>query len=397
MRICHITYVFPPPEGGGAETHNLSLVNHLAQRGHSVDVIVVRPPHLYKTGVTEVTNSLHKGVRVHHICYQRFPWWVLKVRRKIREIEREGKIDIFDIHSASDVFAFLFQRRTLLFSLHFLELNCPGRRLDHRILPCVASFSKCWRCSGLANYARWKLVRWLVLRKVTKFVVKYDYMKKLAVESGIGEDKVEVVPFWIDIERVGEIANSPGFRIAGVSRQDRVFVHVGRIVLGKGTLRSLKALSMLTERIRKAKLILVGDGILRKDMENFCVDNHLEGKVIFAGNVSHEDVFRYLSLADCVISGQVSDNYSWTLLEYMGAGKPIIATNVGSTSEILRHGYNALLCEPTPESLSSRMQQLLENPRLAERLARNALATVRIKHGVENLRKYEELIHRLKP
>ena len=131
-------------------------------------------------------------------------------------------------------------------------------------------------------------------------------------------------------------------------------------------------------------------------MEDYCRQNHMEDTVIFVGTVVREDVFRYLALADCAISCQLYHNYNWSLLEYMCAQKPIVATNVGGTTEILEDGYNALLAETTPESLSSKMQQVLENPQLAKRLAQNALATVRRKHGFDNLKKYEELIHRLK-
>lgn len=398
MKICHITYCFPPA-AGGTETHNYSLVRYLIQKGYDVDVIVVRPPYISKEDVAEAANTINKGIKVHNIWGKRFPFWVFQVRNKIKEIEKEGKIDIFDIHSMNDVFTFMFQRRHILFSLHTFELNCPGPLLDGCPRPCLFSLRKCWRCCGIKRYFEWKLTRWLAKRKVTKFMFKYDNIKSLAVESGIEEDKVEVVPHWIDVEKFREKAKNPRFRIAGVNGEDKFLVHVGRLVAVKGVWELLQAFNILTEKVSNVKLIFVGDedSILKKDLEDFCNQNHLKDKVVFVGEVKREDVSRYLSLADCAIScQQLGENYSWTLIEYMCAQKPIVATNVGGTTEILQDGYNALLAEPTPESLKSKMQQILENPRLAKKLARNALATVREKHGFENLRKYENLIHNLK-
>jgi len=395
MKICHITYSFPPPGGGGSETHNLSLTRHLIQKSYDVDVIVIRPPSVSKKDVTHAANTINKDVKVHNIWYNGFPFWVFQVRKKIKEIENGGKIDIFDIHSTNDVFIFLFQRRTILYSLHFFELNCPGSRSAHWVLPCVASFKKCWRCCGIRKYFQWKVIRWLAAKKVTKFMVKYEYIKKLAVESGIKKDKIEVVPHWLDIEKFQEIVNNPGPSIMRVSHGDKLCVHVGRLSLENGVMELLKAFSILTHNSINAKLVFVGDGPLRENMEIFCHQNDIEDKVVFVGAVTREDVFRYLSLADCVISCQLYHNYNWSLIEYMCAQKPIVATNVGGTTEILEDGYNALLAEATPESLSSKMQQILEHPQLSEELARNALSTVQKKHGFDNLKKYEELVQKL--
>ncbi len=399
MKICHITDSFPP-ERGGSETHNYSLVRYLLAKGYDVDVIVLRGSHLSKKDVDEAANTINKGIKVHNIWSPRRFFWIFQVRKEVKGIEKEGKVDIFDLHSTQHALAFLFQRRTLLLSLHFFELNCPGSQLAHCILPCVASFKKCWRCSGIKSYFQWKLIRWVATKKLTKIMAKYEYVKRLAVESGIKEDKIEVIPHWLDIEKFRETVKDPELIIKGVNQGDKLCIHVGRLSLENGIWELLKAFSILTQRISNAKLVLVGDnicaGIPMKDMDSFCHQNHIDDKVIFTGSVPREDVFRYLSLADCAISCQLYLNYNWSLIEYMCAQRPIVATNVGGTTEILKDEYNALLAEPTPESLSAKMQQILDNPELANKLARNALVTVRRKHGFENLTKYEELVHRLR-
>lgn len=400
MKICHITYSFPPPGGGGSETHNHSLARYLIEKGYKVDIIVVRPPSVSKEAVTEAASTINKGIRVHNIWYRRFPFWVFDVRKKIKEIEREGKIDVFDIHSTNDVFALLLQGRRVIYSLHFFELNCPGSRSAQWVLPCVASFKKCRRCCGTRKYLQWKLIRWLATKTVTKFMVKYEYLKKLAVESGIREDQLEVVPHWLDIARFRKVMKSSRLKVKGIDSGDRVCVHVGRLSPENGIWELLEAFTLLTKKMNRVKLVLVGgnasQGIPWHELGDFCRQHHLEDKVIFVGSVAREDVFRYLSLADCALSCQRYHNYNWSLIEYMCAGRPIVATNVGGTTEILKDGYNALLAETTAESLSTKITQVLENPLLARRLGRNTLSTVRQKHGFTNLGKYEALVHRLR-
>ena len=394
MRICHVTYPFPPG-GGGIQTHNHSLVKYLLAKGYDVDVIVVRPHSVSREDVARAAETVNKGIKVHDIWYRGFPLWAIDVRRKIGEIERECPVDVFDVHSNYDVFPFLMKRGTVLFSLHFFELNCPGPRPDHAPRPCVHSFRKCRRCSGIRKYVQWRLVRWLAMKRVAKVMVKYDYMKRLAVEAGVPADKIEVVPHWVDVDRYRQLARANSFSLAGLDPTDKVVVHAARLSPEKGIFTLLEAFDRLRKTVGNAKLVLVGDGVLREEAEAYCRSKHIEDSVIFVGSVEHEEVFKYLSLAHCAVSCQLYDNYSWSLLDYMCAEIPVVATDVGATSDILTDGYNALLADPTPQSLSAKVQQVLEDAQLGKELAANALATVRQKHAVDNLTHYEELVHRL--
>jgi glycosyltransferase involved in cell wall biosynthesis len=390
MKICHITYDFPPTKGG-VETHNYSLVKYLLKKGYDVDVIVLRSS-LPKAQIAKASATVNKGIKVHDISPKPFPFWIFQVRKKIKKIEEEGKIDVFDIHSINHAFPFVFQKRKIVFSLHYFELNCPGPRVNPFPQPCISSFTKCWRCCGIKRYFEWKLTRCLAIKKTTKFMAKYDHMKKLIVKSGVGEDRIKVVPHWIDVDKNRKIMENSKLTIVGVDEHNNIFVHVGRLSPEKGVMELLKAFNILIKKYKNAKLIFVGDGVLKTKMEDFCSKNNIDNNVIFVGAVKHDAIFKYLSITNYIVSCQLYDNYGWALLEYMCAVKPIIATNVGATSDILEDGYNALFAEPTIESLSMKMQEILENPKLAKKIAKNALETVRAKHGYGNLRKYEELV-----
>ena len=134
---------------------------------------------------------------------------------------------------------------------------------------------------------------------------------------------------------------------------------------------------------------------LREELEETCKKYNISDRVIFLGMIPNKDLFGYLSLSDALVFPHRYFNYEWALLEAMCTEKPIIATDMPATSDILKNGYTALLAEPTVGSLSMKMQEILENPKLAKKIAKNALETVREKHGYGNLRKYEELIHSL--
>jgi glycosyltransferase involved in cell wall biosynthesis len=232
------------------------------------------------------------------------------------------------------------------------------------------------------------MLRWFVIWKTTKFMVKYEYLKKLLIETGIDGEKIVVVPHWIDGEQINKKTKVKGIFINNIKPSDYVFVFFGRLAKEKGPDILLDAFALLTKKIENIKLIFIGDGLLRGGLEETCEKYDIKDKVIFLGMQPHEKLFEYISLADIIVFPHRYFNYEWVLLEAMYTEKAIIATDMPATTDILIDGYNALLAEPTVESLSMKMQEILENPNLAK----NALRTIKEKHSMKNLEKYEWLV-----
>lgn len=389
MRVCHVTFGFPPTIGG-TETHNYSLVRYLLKKGYDVHVVVLRAPSVSKDEINKTAHTVNRGIKVHDIFPKRFPFWIFQIRNKIKEMEKEGKIDVIDAHSMFFVLPFLFQKRKVLLSLHFLELNCA--RLTSFPRPCTYSFKKCWRCCGVRMYLEWRIIRWLAVRKPIKFMVKYEHLKNLLVNSGIKKENIAVVPHWIDIELINKKAKSVGASIESIKSSDYVFAFFGRLAEEKGPDILLEAFAHLAKKKQNVKLMIIGDGPLRRDLEESCGKLNLKDKVIFLDAIPHENLFGYLSVTDTIVLPHRYFNYEWALLEAMCTDKPIIATNMVATTDILIDGYNALLALPNPKSLSSKMQEMLETPELGKKLAKNALETVKRKHSLKNLEYYEKLI-----
>jgi len=404
MRVCHICNSFPPMVGGH-ETHNYSVVKFLSERGHKVDVILVRPPKkwLISTNYDDQTiETLSRpsytlpdlpSVIIHTIPAGPFKTYY-QLFKKVLELEKTGRIDVLDIHSYHFAIPFSKKRKIIL-SVHSYALSCARANPP---LPCSKhSFKRCRKCCGTLPYLYWKLTRYLALQRIPKFMVKYEYLKQKMTENGIESDKIIVIPHWIDVDWINSASKDilPRSSI-GLDDSDIVFSFLGRLTKVNGLDLLLESFRLLCQSYDNARLILIGEGELRDEIRSFCQSNGLEGKVKLIGMVPHSEVPRYLSLADIHVMPQCEcNNYNWVLLEVMSTEKPIIATEVAGTAEILKHGYNALLTKPNPESIAARMIELIENPELGKKLATNALKTVKARHGMENLLRYEELLKEL--
>lgn len=376
-----------------------------------MDVIVFRNPNLRER---RFTHPSIEDIKVHNLFAQRYTW-VSQLKKKINEMEKEKKVDAFDVHKSLYLLPFVSEKRKILLSLHSFELTCPIDfwylpLLKRKIRPCGYpnnhfSLKLCCMCHGSKGYLYWRAIRWYlywrairwyVPKKVSAIMTKYNHLKKRLVESGVKEGKIVVIPNWIDAESVLQKSKQDlRSTITGIESSDRVFVFFGSLKFFKRPDLTLKAFASLNKKIDNVKLVFIGDGVLRDELEKMCKRLEIQDKVHFLGMISHTEVHRYLSIADVFVFSSLYDNYNWALLEAMCTKKPIIATDVGGTKEILRDGYNALLAMPTAESLGSKMRMILNDRKLSRKIAENAYNTVKEKHSMKNLEKYEELIQSL--
>ena len=410
MRICYITHGFPPLIGG-TETHNYSCVKYLSDRGYQVDVIIPTTKSYLQKNFGYLENKTKpaesytlpelKNVTIHYLFTKRFTGYY-ELWRKIKEIEKNSKIDVFDIHHMYYALAFP-RKRNIICSLHFPDFSFPCiysptiYQKGYYTLgteDSCCSPRKCMRCIGVYPYLKWRVAKYHATRVITKYMVKRNYLKELMVKSNMPEDKIEVIPYWIEGDYILKQSKLQ-VSIDGVNEGDTVFGFLGRLDIYNGPLLALKAFSQLLKKRKNLKFCFLGDGSFRKELETFSRDNGLQDYVIFLGAILHSELFKYFSIVDSFIFAHWYINYNWALLEAMSTKKPVIATITKDIAEVLKDRHSALLTEPTVDSLAEKMEEILNSPELAKKLGENAFKTIKTKHKLENLEKYEELLYKV--
>ncbi|SHH27958.1 glycosyltransferase family 4 protein [Thermosipho atlanticus] len=123
----------------------------------------------------------------------------------------------------------------------------------------------------------------------------------------------------------------------------------------KGIDLLLKAINLLvnSQKINhNVEFSIFGEGKKFKFLQNYVKKYNLNQYVNLNGWIDRENLTKELVKADCFILPSRSEGLPVVLMEACAASLPIIATNVGSVSEIAIDGYNAILCEANPESIS---------------------------------------------
>jgi L-malate glycosyltransferase len=164
--------------------------------------------------------------------------------------------------------------------------------------------------------------------------------------------------------------------------------------------REEKNLSMLIDAfaetlatVPKAKLLLVGDGPLRKELEVQVNTRGISDSVVFAGATSTPA--NWMRAIDVYVIPSRSEAFSNSLLEAMACGCCPIGSDVGGTSELIRHGEAGFLFESNKEAeLVSYMRTLATNSELRDRMGRSAQQRVQSLYSIDISAKQLATIYR---
>jgi glycogen synthase len=183
-------------------------------------------------------------------------------------------------------------------------------------------------------------------------------------EEGVPAERISVVPPGINSSEFAAVGEDP---FPGLPHPRVVFV--GRLVHQKAVDTLLAAAA--TMRRQDARVLLVGDGPLRPQVEAGIRESGLEGRVRILGFRSHAEIPAILCNSDLFCLPSRFEEVSSALLEAMRAGLPIVATSVGGIPEVLDSAGRLVTAED-PSSLARAIDELLSDTGLAARLAAQA-------------------------
>ena len=124
---------------------------------------------------------------------------------------------------------------------------------------------------------------------------------------------------------------SPGIpeRLLGLDRNEQEFVlFVARLQRSKGTLEAIRIFHEVSSLFPELRLVIIGDGPGRAEMEQEAQHLSIRSKVEFLGAIPHEDVLDYYAHAKLLLFPSKSEVYPLVPLEAMGAGCPVVASDV---------------------------------------------------------------------
>lgn len=242
---------------------------------------------------------------------------------------------------------------------------------------------KRWPCACVGSpYGWWepegrlrpKVYHWiekhLALPHFDRIYTVSEDMKQKVLEGRSRADRIRVIHTGIDLATVDQGADREQVRSAlGIGPDDLVVGTVSRLFVEKGHRFLIQALSILTERFPKLRVLIVGTGDQRRALEEQVRTLLLGDRVLFTGY--YEDLGGALRAMDIFAQPSIDhEGFPTALLEAQAAGLPVVASDIGGTKETFAVGRTGMLVPPADSvALAEALAVLCENDGHRRKLA----------------------------
>ena len=217
----------------------------------------------------------------------------------------------------------------------------------------------------------------LAARLCDKLIVISQPLIEWAVKEKIApRSRMVKIYSGIEVEAFGKPVDCAALRRSlGLSSEDFVVGEVAKLWPGKGHDVLFGAAARLRNFIPNLKILLIGDGGLRSQLERLAHELKLDGRVVFAGFRS--DVAALTQILDVAVLPSLFEGMGRAVVEAQAAGKPVIGTRVGGIPDLILNGVTGLLVEPNHvEALAWAIEKLAADPALRAQMGRNARSAV---------------------
>lgn len=231
----------------------------------------------------------------------------------------------------------------------------------------AVSFGFLWLLFFRHFYKR-KLLLNNYVKKIDYFISVSNFVKDNLMKFGIDKDKITMI-----------YVPKPDWK----PRQEKhknylVLFSPGLLVKAKGFQTVVDAFDILQKKYKNIRLRIAGAGSYEGELRNKVKRLGLEEKVSFLSKISYEQVEEeYINSGIIIQPSIIPESLSRIIFESFSVGRPVVATNVGGTPELVKHGKTGLLVKPNDaKDMASAITKLIKDAGLREKLGKEGLKLI---------------------
>lgn len=374
MRVMMLSWEYPPRIVGGISPHVYDLSKELVKRGIEVHVVTKATP---QAPDEEIEPS---GVYVHRVHLEREPNDFMheiqllnqaidkRVRRLLEDWREEGQPTIFHAHDwlsldAARELKYEYQL-PMVATVHAVEHGRHG-----------GIFSEISKAIHEQEY-------WLTY-EAWRVIVCSEFMKNEVHKLfQCPLDKIDVIYNGVDPSKF-EFEWSEQDRLAQKAQialpHEKIVVYVGRFVREKGIQVLLNSAHIILAQEPDVKFVIIGGGATKEHFEKFVRWAGLEDKVHFTGFMKNRALHQLYRVADVAVFPSLYEPFGIVALEAMAAGTPVVASDAGGLSEVVKHDLTGTQCYSNdPASLAWAVLRVLQDPSRSQNLVQNAKLRLKV-------------------
>jgi len=352
MQRIKLLYVITELELGGAQKQLLSLISHLDEERFE--------PFLFTAGKGLL---LPEALSIKRLTVKRS----LFLERNINPLK--------DIFALAEIYFFIKKNNIEIVHTHSSKAGILGRiAAGCAKVRVIVHTVHGWPFNDYQPVLFRKI--FMGLEKLTaqftdRIIVVSNHDKEKGIANRIGrENKYSLIRYGINHEEFAKTEKNVKEEL-GINAKDLVVTDVSCLKPQKSPLDFIKLAYLLNRFLPNIKFLLVGDGILRKKIENLILRLDLQNKVILTG--WRKDIPRILSVTDILVLTSLWEGLPISVLEAMAASRPVVATHTGGVKEVMIEGETGFLIAPQDiNTMSETVARLLRNENLRKAVGQRA-------------------------
>ncbi len=259
-----------------------------------------------------------------------------------------------------------------------------------------------------------QLTPYSVLRPAVRFLERQVYsrvdriltitpkLSEYVIKMGANPDKVGVLPMPVDTHTFCPSEDTRQLRQKwGISDDDKVILFMGTLFNFSGLGGFIPQFKYVLNKFPETKLLIVGDGEQRQELESIIKTTGLQGKVIITGFQPYQDMPRYINMADVCINTFVrnkitNDIFPGKTVQFLACGKPLVTRLLDGIKAVIDGEEQGVVYANEDWGLVVKIISLLDSPERMKRIGDNGLRYTSQFHRCEQVaKKLEEELGRL--
>ena len=353
----------------GAERVVCELANHLDTAQFHCTVGLLGSPDVAVDAFRQAVDETRVSI-VYFPCAGKFSWATITA---VVNFVKNQHVDIIHSHGyKSDFYSFLARIETR---------NVRAVATNHNWITNSLS-EKVYRCIDL-----------LVLKRYRRIVAVSEKLKVEMSVAGINSDRIKLIMNGISSATPPTIDQALAVRATlGISEGCFVIGCVASLIPVKAHADLLHAFALLVKSVPDSKLLLVGDGPLRQELERTALNLGLEDSVTFLGYRS--DARKLYAAFDAFALVSYSEGLPMAMLEAMAAALPVVVSAVGAIPTVITPMKTGFLTTPGDiTGIADAFTQLGSQIEFRKKMGKSACDVVASHYSVQRMARDYELVY----
>ena len=337
--------------------HTQKWVRYFSDKGNEIHIISFRDARIAGVQVHYIKSlgTISISPTASLISKIGYLLWIGKIRRLITKIHP----DILHAHWATS-----YGLLAAISRFHPFILSTWGNDI-------IISPQKYWIMRKFLEYTL----------KKADIVTATSKMLANATREFIYDGKpVHTIPFGVDIDLFSPSKEK--------SSKSKICIGIVKALEDKyGIEYLIRAFKIVVEGGYESNLLIVGEGSLRKNLEELTESLALTDSVRFVGKVDNNEVVKYLHMIDIFVVPSISpsETFGVAAIEASSCEIPVIASDIGGLSEVIIHSKTGFLVPPKdPEAIASKLIFLIKDPLLRRKLGIQGRLFIKSSYNFKN-------------